>query len=223
MAAWREADFAGRRLVLDAGLGLYWPEQDALVVSDLHLEKASFLAQFGSAVAPYDTRDILARLDVLVARYRPKSLILLGDTFHDRLAWHRLEDTARDHLLDLCGGVEACHWVEGNHDLGLESGNIRFTEETALDGLVFRHEPGARDRPQVIGHFHPKMTTHVRGHRLTGKCFLIGADMLIMPAFGSFTGGLDISSDVFFSLAADAPFRPYLVYGNLVVPCFNPP
>lgn len=219
MSAWLEADFAGRRFVLDSGLGLYWPEQEALVVSDLHLEKASFLAQFGSAVAPYDTRDTLSRLEVLVGRYRPKTLILLGDTFHDRLAWQRLEETARTHLLDLCGGVDTCHWVEGNHDLGLQAGNIRFTEEAAIDGVVFRHEPGACDRPQVVGHFHPKMTTRVRGQRLTGKCFLIGPDMLIMPAFGSFTGGLDVASDVFTSLSPGAPFRPYLAYRNLVVPC----
>ncbi len=218
MVSWREADFAGRRFVLDAGLGLYWPEQEALVVSDLHLEKASFLAQFGSAVAPYDTRDTLARLDTLVGRYRPKRLILLGDTFHDRLAWHRLEDAARAHLLDLCASVEACHWVEGNHDLGAQAGNIRFTEETVLDGVVFRHEAGVRDRPQVIGHFHPKMTTHVRGHRFTGKCFLVGRDLLIMPAFGSFTGGLDITNDVFEALSGGEPFQPYLVYKSLIVP-----
>ncbi len=217
MAAWLEADFAGRRFVLDAGLGLYWPEREALVVSDLHLEKASFLAQFGSAVAPYDTRDTLSRLEILVTRYRPKSLILLGDTFHDRLAWHRLEETARTHLLELCGSVDACHWVEGNHDLGVETGNIVFTEETVLDGLVFRHEPGDRDLPQVIGHFHPKLTTRVRGHRFTGKCFLLGHDMLIMPAFGSFTGGLDLASDVFAALSPDEPFQPYLAYKGLVV------
>ncbi len=218
MAGWLEADFKGRRFVLDAGLGLYWPEQDVLAVSDLHLEKASFLAQFGSAVAPYDTRDTLARLEALVARYRPRSLVLLGDTFHDRRAWERLEEAERTHLLELCGGVEVCHWVEGNHDPGLETGNIMFTEEAAIDGIVFRHEPGRAGLPQVVGHFHPKMTAQARGHRFAGKCFLVGRDLLVMPAFGSYTGGLDVTHPVFAGLAGDGRFQPYLVYGRSIMP-----
>ncbi|MBW8883051.1 MAG: metallophosphoesterase, partial [Asticcacaulis sp.] len=120
MASWLEVAFAGRYFVLDAGLGLYWAEHGMLVVSDLHLEKSTFLAQFGSAVAPYDSMDTLARLRALVERYRPKSLILLGDTFHDRNAWLRLEDRTRCDLLELFDSVEHCHFIEGNHDIGVK-------------------------------------------------------------------------------------------------------
>jgi len=214
MASWLDVTFAGHDMVLDADLGLWWPEQDVLVVSDLHLEKSTFLAQHGSAIAPYDTQDTLERLDRLVARYRPKRLVLLGDSFHDRLAWRRLEPAARDGLLRICGSVEACHLVEGNHDTGLAE--LDFVDDVALDGVVFRHEPEPSDLPQVIGHFHPKVTTSLRGHRFSGKCFAINSRLLIMPAFGSFTGGLDVGHEAFTAIAGDEPLRPYIAYKKTV-------
>lgn len=219
MASWLEVAFAGRYFVLDAGLGLYWAEHGMLVVSDLHLEKSTFLAQFGSAVAPYDSHDTLERLKALVARYRPRSLILLGDTFHDRKAWLRLEDRTRGGLLDLCSGVEHCCFVEGNHDVGatLDPG-LCFADDFVRDGVLFSHEPSATSLlPQVIGHFHPKLRTSFHGQKLVGKCFAVNGRMLIMPAFGSFTGGLDIEDTVFKDLAGNDPFRPYLVYRTTVV------
>lgn len=217
MASWCDIVFAGHELVLDAGLALYWPAEDALVVSDLHLEKSTYLAQFGSAIAPYDTHDTLLRLQALVARYRPKTLILLGDSFHDREAWQRLENHARAFLLDICGSVEACHLVEGNHDVGLMHGaRLGFCDDVAIGGITFRHEPEADTKPQIVGHFHPKLITHVRGHRVAGKCFAVNRDLIVMPAFGSFTGGLDLSHDAFAALSGNDPFQPYLVVGNTV-------
>ena len=219
MSSSLEIDFAGQRFVLDAGLGLYWPAQHTLVVSDLHLEKATYLAQFGSPLAPYDTLDTLNRLEALVAKYQPKALILLGDSFHDRQAWQRLEETARHQLHTICASVETCHMVEGNHDLGLMADNrLIFTDAIEQAGLIFRHEAEPSALPQVIGHFHPKLRTSLRGHRLSGKCFLTNQSLLIMPAFGSFTGGLDMTHQAFVDLAGDDPLRPYLVYKQTIAP-----
>jgi DNA ligase-associated metallophosphoesterase len=212
-----EIDFAGQRLVLDSALGLYWPARHMLVVSDLHLEKATFLAQFGSPLAPYDTLDTLNRLEVLVAKYRPQSLVMLGDNFHDRHAWERLEVTARQQFRTICGAVDTCHLVEGNHDIGLlsESG-LNFTDSIELDGLTFRHEPAVSPAPQVIGHYHPKLRTSLHGHRLTGKCFAVNQSLLIMPAFGAFTGGLEMRDPVFAELGAGDPLRPYIIHGRTI-------
>ena len=216
MASWLDLEFAGHDLVLDAGLALYWPEKDALVVSDLHLEKSTFLAQFGNAIAPFDSHDTLERLAGLVARYRPKSLILLGDSFHDRGAWERLDDRARGQVLDLCAAVDDCCFVEGNHDRDMSLPDcLCFEDARTIDGLVFRHEPEADDTPQVIGHFHPALSLSLRGHRLRGKCFAVSDRMLIMPAFGSFTGGLDLRDPVYATIGGGV-FRPYLVYKNTV-------
>ena len=218
MASWLDIAFAGHDMVVDADLALWWPARDALIVSDLHLEKSTFLAQFGPAVAPYDTLDTLLRLETLVARYRPKSLILLGDSFHDRGAWARLENAARRQLLAICGGVETCHLVEGNHDLGLaHDAMLNFADDVRIDNIVFRHEPQDDVLPQVVGHYHPKLRLSLRGQRLSGKCFAMNGRMLIMPAFGSFTGGLDLRDEAFVRLGGDDPLRAFLVYRQTVV------
>ncbi len=216
MASWLDLEFAGHDLVLDAELALYWPQREALIVSDLHLEKSTFLAQFGNAIAPFDSHDTLERLSALVSKYRPKSLILLGDSFHDRGAWERLDARARGQLLDLCAAVDDCCFVEGNHDRELSLPDcLCFEDERIIDGIVFRHEPKPSDLPQVIGHFHPALSLSLRGHRLRGKCFAVSDRMLIMPAFGSFTGGLDLRDPAYASLEGGA-FRPYLVYKSTV-------
>ena len=212
-----EIDFAGQRFLLDAGLGLYWPARETLVVSDLHLEKATYLTQFGSPLAPYDTLDTLLRLEALIGKYKPISLILLGDSFHDLRAWERLEDAARHQLLAICASVETCHMVEGNHDLGLMTNSaLIFCDAIEQDGIVFRHEPEESSLPQVIGHFHPKLRTSLHGHRLTGKVFAVNQSLLIMPAFGTFTGGLDISDNAFTALSGDEPFDTYIAYRDTV-------
>jgi DNA ligase-associated metallophosphoesterase len=217
MSSQCEIDFVGNRFVLDAGLSLYWPDKATLIVSDLHLEKASFLAQFGSAVAPYDTLDTLMRLEALIVKYQPTTLILLGDSFHDRGAWERLEETSRQRFLSICHSVETCHLVEGNHDLGLlKDARFKFTTEVEVDNIVFRHEPQTGPLPQIIGHFHPKLRTILYGQRLTGKVFAVNSSLMIMPAFGSFTGGLDLTNDVFSSLAKNDPFRAYMVHKQTV-------
>lgn len=219
MASWLEVGFAGHAFVLDAGLALYWPAEAMLVVSDLHLEKSTFLAQFGAAVAPYDSADTLERLAALIVRYRPKTLLLLGDTFHDRGAWTRLADATRAQLLAIRGAVDNCCFVAGNHDLGVAlDPSLCFVDDYIRHGVVFSHEPAPSPLPQVIGHFHPKLRTSLRGHRMAGKCFALNSTMLVMPAFGSFTGGLDITHDAFTALAGGDPWRPYLVYESQVVP-----
>jgi len=216
MSSTIEIAFAGQRFVLDAGLGLYWPAQETLIVSDLHLEKATYLTQFGSPLAPYDTLDTLNRLEALVAKYEPKALILLGDSFHDRQALQRLEDAARHQLQAICTSVETCHMVEGNHDLGLSDSTLSFTDTVERAGIIFRHEPQASLIPQVIGHFHPKLRTSLHGHRLTGKVFAVNQSLLIMPAFGTFTGGLDITDDAFTALSGETPFEAYMVHRDTV-------
>lgn len=219
MASTTEIVFGGHRMVLDADLALWWPAQDLLAVSDLHFEKSTFLAQFGSPVAPYDTLDTLIRLEALIARYQPRTLVLLGDSFHDKGAWQRLEAATRTQLLGLCNSVESCLWVEGNHDVGLiRDESLTFVDEHMVDGLAFRHEPEASDLPQIVGHFHPKLTTRLRGHRVSGKCFAVNRSLLILPAFGSFTGGLDITHPAFIELSPNDRFQPYLVVGRTVLP-----
>ena len=211
-------DFSGHRLVLNAAAALYWPARGLLVVSDLHFEKSTFLAQHGSLIAPYDSQDTLDRLERLIAQYCPRELLLLGDSFHDRDAWQRLDTGLRARIVALGQCVERIRWIEGNHDVALTGHTLSpFEDAYVLDNLRFSHEYTACDMPQIIGHYHPKASVSVARTKLRGKCFLRTANVLIMPAFGSYTGGLDIRHDAFRALANGAPLQPYLLQPNSIV------
>jgi DNA ligase-associated metallophosphoesterase len=171
---------------------LYWPARRALLVADLHFEKASWFALGGQMLPPYDTLATLSALTALVERVAPIELWCLGDSFHDVEGCERLPAQARAMLTALTGGL-AWHWITGNHDSVLVDhcgGTVR--EEADVDGLVLRHEAEAGEaRPELSGHFHPKLRLTVRGRHVARRCFVATGTKLILPAFGALTGGLD--------------------------------
>jgi len=183
---------AGQRLMLDPSGVLAWPAEKLLVVADLHLEKGSAFAAAGRFLPPYDTRETLDRLSRAVRLWNPQRLVLLGDSFHDRRGEARLSQADASALTRLLTGREAI-WVLGNHDpvppATLPGVGVA---EYRLGPLVFRHiaQPGAV--AEISGHFHPKATMPVRGMSVTRPCFLSDGRRLLVPAFGAFTGGLEI-------------------------------
>lgn len=171
---------------------LYWPARRALLVADLHFEKASWFARFGQMLPPYDSLATLADLEALAAATDARELWCLGDSFHDAAGAERLPDRARaglermTHMLDWT-------WITGNHDDALSQGfGGRVVAEAEVGGLLLRHEaePG-ETRPELSGHFHPKLRLTVRGKRVSRRCFVATGRKLILPAFGALTGGLD--------------------------------
>lgn len=171
---------------------LYWPARRALLVADLHFEKASWYALGGQMLPPYDTLATLAALTALAERLRPAELWCLGDSFHDVDGCARLPAEARTMLTALTSGL-AWHWITGNHDAVLvdHCGGIVHAE-AEVDGLVLRHEAAAgEERPELSGHFHPKLRLTVRGRHVARRCFVATQTKLILPAFGALTGGLD--------------------------------
>ena len=76
----------GARLIGDMSGAVYWPATGALIVADLHLEKASAYATRGVALPPYDTAETLNRLEACLERFAPRLLVSLGDSFHD-IGW----------------------------------------------------------------------------------------------------------------------------------------
>jgi hypothetical protein len=211
-------DFAGHSFVLNTAAALYWPAQRILTVSDLHLEKSTFLAQNGSLIAPYDSQDTLDRLDALIRHYCPRELLLLGDSFHDRGAWQRLNTQLRERISTLDHCVEHLRWIEGNHDITLNDHALSsFEASHRIENILFQHDYEAGDLPQIIGHYHPKASVSVGRRAVRGKCFLVAGQVLIMPAFGSYTGGLDIRHEAFCTLAQGNPLQPYLLQPNSVV------
>src|ERR1700758_4000975 len=89
---------AGVTMLADFSGALFWEEQRLLVVSDLHLEKGSSFAARGVLLPPYDTIATLSRLAAAISRHDPKTVIALGDSFHDRSAHERLSKGDREAL-----------------------------------------------------------------------------------------------------------------------------
>jgi DNA ligase-associated metallophosphoesterase len=184
---------AGERLMLDPAGCVAWPAERLLAFADLHLEKGSHFAARGRMVPPYDTRETLERLAACLRKWRPARLVLLGDSFHDAKGCGRLAPADAATLIRLLQGIETV-WVLGNHDpLPPEGLPGAALEEWKLGALTFRHIAKAGAAAELSGHFHPKATMPTRAGGVTRPCFLFDSRRLLLPAFGAYTGGLDIA------------------------------
>ncbi|MBS0254201.1 MAG: ligase-associated DNA damage response endonuclease PdeM [Proteobacteria bacterium] len=181
---------AGHDLALVDGQALFWPAQDALVVADLHLEKASWYAERGQMLPPYDSRATLERLGAALAASGARRLVCLGDNFHDNAGPARLEPGAGELLAAICVRHEVL-WITGNHDDAPQGLGGTVQAEGELGGIALRHQalPGACEA-ELSGHFHPKLAVMARGRRIVRPCAVAGGQRLILPAFGALTGGL---------------------------------
>jgi DNA ligase-associated metallophosphoesterase len=184
--------FAGETFQATSSGALFWPSQQALLVADLHLEKASWFARFGQFLPTYDSHATLTALAAEVDQTGATRLFCLGDSFHDRFGCDRLPDDARALLTSLTARLDWT-WIVGNHDPGFaDHCGGRIEDEVEIAGIVLRHEAELDEpRPEFSGHFHPKLRLQLRGRRVSRRCFVRSATKIIMPAFGSLTGGLD--------------------------------
>jgi DNA ligase-associated metallophosphoesterase len=184
--------FAGHDFFASPEGALHWPAEAALLVADLHLEKASWFARLGQFLPPYESLATLQALEQEVDRTGVRRLYCLGDSFHDRLGCERLPSSARDLLGSMTARLDWI-WIVGNHDVGfIDHCGGRIEEECEVGGIILRHEAEEQDsRPEMSGHFHPKLRLSLRGRSVSRRCFVASASKLILPAYGAFTGGLD--------------------------------
>jgi hypothetical protein len=190
-----EIAVAGGAATLDLSGALYLSGHDALVVADLHFEKGSSFARRGSLLPPYDTRETMAALALAIERYAPKTVIALGDSFHDLDGPDRLLDDDRAALARLQAG-RAWVWITGNHDRTLPpSIGGEVVEELTLGNLVLRHEPaavsGAGPVRELAGHLHPVGKVVMRGRGVRRRCFVTDGERCLLPALGAYAGGLN--------------------------------
>ncbi|MFM7208116.1 MAG: ligase-associated DNA damage response endonuclease PdeM [Planctomycetaceae bacterium] len=193
------ADHAADILLL-AGRAAFLPGFATLLVADVHLGKAATFRNAGIPVPEGSAQADLARLEQLVHASSARRLIVLGDLFHarsgctqavfDEFAATRARFPATEVIL-----------IAGNHDraigripagLGIDS-CLRTHDEPPFH---FVHEP-ATELPEpgrtcftIAGHLHPTVTIRSpSGDRISERCFVAEDATLILPAFGSFTGG----------------------------------
>lgn len=205
-----EVAIAGAELVVDPAGILWWPAERLLAVADLHFEKASSFARYGALLPPFDTAATLARLCEAIMRYRPRTVLALGDSFHDGDGPQRLGDADRDMIAALQQGRDWV-WVAGNHDpdpaVGI--GGV-FTPELSVGAVIFRHEPKG-EAGEIAGHLHPMARISARGRSVSRKCFALDGERMVMPAFGAFTGGLNIRAAAFVNVFGALSFRAHML------------
>ncbi len=199
-------------LVADPAGALYWPEQRLLAVADLHLEKGSAFARRGVLLPPYDTASTLARLARLIERYAPDLVIALGDSFHDGGGPARMAVIDRGALSALQRGRDWV-WLLGNHDPDPAHGiGGRFADSLAIGPLMFRHKPSPRpSEGEIAGHLHPLARIARRGHAVSRRCFAADGNRLIMPAFGAYTGGLNVRDSAIAALFSSLAFTAHML------------
>jgi DNA ligase-associated metallophosphoesterase len=184
---------AGECALCDPRGVLSFPDLGLLGVSDLHLEKGSSIARRGALIPPYDTAATLARLAEVIALYQPRIVVSLGDSFHDGWGAERLPGPFRETLEALIAGRD-WFWIAGNHDpdapADLPGDTVR---ELAVGALRFRHEPSkSHAEGEVAGHLHPCARIVQRGRSVRRRCFAGDGVRMIMPAFGAYTGSLNV-------------------------------
>lgn len=186
--------FCGARLSALPSGALWWADQGLLCVSDLHLCKSERHARRGGAqLPPYETRDTLQRLSDAVEATNARQVICLGDSFDDLAAARALPETERLFLTRLQAGRRWI-WIEGNHDPGpLDLGGEHLSELT-IGPVTYRHIAQPDAKGEISGHYHPKAQVRTRLRTISRPAFLVDCDRVILPAFGTFTGGLRSTS-----------------------------
>jgi DNA ligase-associated metallophosphoesterase len=203
---------AGEIVGLHDSGALWWPDENTLIVSDLHFEKASSYARRGVMLPPYDTAATLEKLAEVIEAFQPSRVVALGDSFHDPDGSDRLPAAYRAMLTTLQLGREWV-WITGNHD---PVAPVLLCGEThaeiAIGNLVFRHEPDPEAAPgEIAGHLHPAARIRRYGRSVRRPCFATDGRRLVLPAFGVLTGGLNVLDQAWRPLFTEREFSVFML------------
>ncbi len=190
--------FAGHEFEPLPSGALHWRAENALLVADLHLEKHSSFARRGSFLPPYDTGLTLRRLEGDLSRTGATEVIALGDSFHRDEGTSTLLDADRRLLLELVGRARWT-WISGNHDPAPHAIGGECVEVLERHGLVLAHQPQP-GRRGIAGHLHPAAHIAVNGRSVRRPCFVHDGRTMVLPAYGSGAGSINILGPAFAGL-----------------------
>ncbi|MDQ7812284.1 ligase-associated DNA damage response endonuclease PdeM [Brevundimonas sp.] len=205
----------GEPCVLRCSGALWVLNHRTLIAADLHLEKGSAFAARGQMLPPYDSRATLDRLEAEIDALQPAAVVLLGDSFHDAKSVGRMAPDDRVRLDRMAAGRDWV-WLEGNHDIAALADSVEtlpgeVVETLSLGSLRLIHEPQPGIRPgEIAGHLHPAARVAAHGRGVRRPAFVTDGRRAILPAFGAFTGGLDVRDPAIAGLFADPPLAAAL-------------
>ena len=175
---------------------LFWFDKQIAIIADLHLEKGSSFGPSGQFLPPYDSEETLNKIFKTIKNHKIKTIILLGDTFHDKNAFDRMSEKVFILFKSLIEKYEVI-FILGNHESKFEIGRINFLNEYVIDDIHFIHQALPTSIFQISGHFHPVASVKSSIKKITAKCLLHTNNHIILPSFGKYTGGLNINNPVF--------------------------
>jgi DNA ligase-associated metallophosphoesterase len=219
MQAFQQFTIKDQNLYLSSDRSIYWEQERALVVSDLHIGKTGHFRKAGIAVPQSVFKEDLQRLVALIQYFKPAKLIVVGDMFHST-ANKELELFSRWRSdfeeLDI-------KLVKGNHDIlnknwYAQSGIELFDSSLKISGFCFQHDPGecgkdddTKNHYVFSGHIHPGITINGVGKQsLKFPCFYFTHTYCILPAFSRFTGTVSVKpkeEDVAFAIVNNSILR----------------
>ena len=189
-----ESIIAGERLLLLPEKAVFWPAEKMLIIADIHFGKAASFRAQGIPVPRGTTTENLAGLDALIDCHGAEHVVFLGDFLHARaahasstqqamLAWR---ERRRDLRLTLVRGNHDKHAGDPAAALGIEL----VDEPHTVGPFAFCHHPDVETGGYAMaGHVHPAWVLATRFDSLRLPCFVVGKGRMILPSFGSFTGG----------------------------------
>ena len=188
--------FAGQGFEPLPSGALYWRAEETLLVADLHFEKLASFARRGQLLPPYDTGLTLVQLEADIGRTRASKVIALGDSFHRADGAAGLQQRDRDQIERLTAMADWL-WLCGNHDPLPHGLGGASAEEAALAGIGLAHHPDAKRTPSIAGHLHPAARIAINGRSVRASCFVCDDNLMILPAYGSATGSLNVLDPAF--------------------------
>jgi uncharacterized protein len=199
--------------VPDMSGALFLPSEHMLLVADLHLEQGASLARRGLHVPPYDTAATLSMLEQVLLATQAKRLVLLGDSFHDDVAHNHVSPQDSERLRSITSQIETV-WIAGNHD-PVAHQNLGGTclEELSIGALTLRHIPQRlrKGQMEIAGHLHPGASIVQRNMHIRAKCFVADDRRIILPAFGSYTGAVNVLTSAFKGLLNPATTHSWMI------------
>ena len=210
----------GEPCVLRCSGALWVLNHRTLIAADLHLEKGSAFAARGQMLPPYDSRATLDRLEAEIDALQPAAVVLLGDSFHDSKSVARMAPDDRTRLDRLAAGRDWV-WLEGNHDIAALADSVEalpgeVVETLSLGSLRLIHEPQPGVQPgEIAGHLHPAARVAAHGRGVRRPAFVTDGRRAVLPAFGAFTGGLDVRDPAIAGLFGEPPLAAALGQGRV--------
>ena len=208
-------DFANEKFDLMSEGSIFWVNKKILILADLHLEKGSFFHSKGQFISPYDTIETIKKLEKCIEKSNPSKIIFLGDTFHDKYSIKRMENSNIKKLKKIFNNFD-CSLIKGNHDENLISDFFIFEDEIIINGITFAHKTEFFEKFEVSGHFHPIAFFYYKGIKVKNKCFVFTKNKIILPSFGTFTGGMNVK-DINFKIKNKKEIKIFMIMNEKII------